>query len=1158
VLANDSDADTSDSLTVTGILLGTTGTATTVADGAPGVITNDYGTLTIYADGSYNFVANGSASQALANQETAKVEFTYTASDGIESLTTTLTITITGTNDAPEIVSTTPVTVSEEGLLNGIIDNVGDPSDTTNLKTQSGTIKFTDVDAPNSSVFTLSLNGSAVNVSSNDLPVEWTWEASTNTLTGVSGTTTVMTIVLGAISSDASGYSASYTVNLLAPLDHGLNDIEDIMTLNFGVTINDGFTDEPSTFAVTIEDDAPIDEVDESLVNDITHIPNATVTEDLFDPGADGFGSVNFEVITQGLQYQGTDLTYTMNGSTLTASANNVDVFTVTAVMDANGHYDYQFTLLQEVDLETIIQYDLTTAPAGNNAAYYVDSDGTIYSHDDQAASTVSTIIGYTNDIISKVNANEHGIGVGSGPTIGTNESITIDYENGTSFAAINLGTGKNAQRDGTTTLKYTVTYGDGTTREVEQTFNGTWLIEEPENIDGSPIMSIEIEYVANDDFQITSLSSAALVYNTPIDLEFAYTATDNDGDAIPFTDENNGHFFITLTPDNYIPNAINNSYAVANSETVTGNVITDDTGTGVDSDANGHDLKIKQINGDDLTFNNGVATIQVNGGMLTIYENGDYQYQHNGNSSSPVNFTYAIQDANGGLDTASVNIEIFNQETLNPGDDQYTGTSESEVIISDTTSIVPGEDYNLAFIIDTSGSMSNVITAAKQQLTATFQQLYDSLQGSNNTMPGSVTISFVEFGLNVKQSFSVNLADQGALTTLLLAVDSLKAIGWTNYETAFDEAMALLSASAIQNNEANNIVYFITDGKPNRSDSDSGSTNAELNALGAFNELNALSFNGFITTIEAIGLNGNIDQVTLDKFDSDNDAQTGVNINDLADTILSSELLPGSDTIYAGTGNDIIFGDLVKFDSLQAYDALAKYVAIKTGTDIAEVSVNDVHLYIKSHYEEFDISRADDLGDLLYGEAGDDIIFGQGGADTLNGGTGNDILLAGEADDTLIGGLGRDLLSGGEGSDDLYGGTIATPDDSETDYFVWNSDSADGNNTIDNVYGFNPEHDVLDLSDVLIGENYGNLEDYISFDFTGTNTTIFIDANGSSLGSDGVSIILNGVELESIYGNSASDVIVGLLRDEALIVDPNTTPFIPPYEQTDDGLNIP
>ncbi|MGS0682753.1 retention module-containing protein, partial [Shewanella sp. 125m-7] len=57
VLANDTDVDASDSLTVTGILLGTTGTATTVADGTPGVITNDYGTLTIYADGSYNFVA---------------------------------------------------------------------------------------------------------------------------------------------------------------------------------------------------------------------------------------------------------------------------------------------------------------------------------------------------------------------------------------------------------------------------------------------------------------------------------------------------------------------------------------------------------------------------------------------------------------------------------------------------------------------------------------------------------------------------------------------------------------------------------------------------------------------------------------------------------------------------------------------------------------------------------------------------------------------------------------------------------------------------------------------------------------------------------------------------------------------------------------------
>ncbi|WP_299798842.1 VCBS domain-containing protein, partial [uncultured Shewanella sp.] len=47
--------------------------------------------------------ADGDDSQALAVGETAQVAFTYTATDGTESLTETLTITITGTNDVPEL-----------------------------------------------------------------------------------------------------------------------------------------------------------------------------------------------------------------------------------------------------------------------------------------------------------------------------------------------------------------------------------------------------------------------------------------------------------------------------------------------------------------------------------------------------------------------------------------------------------------------------------------------------------------------------------------------------------------------------------------------------------------------------------------------------------------------------------------------------------------------------------------------------------------------------------------------------------------------------------------------------------------------------------------------------------------------------------------------
>ncbi|MBY6240530.1 calcium-binding protein [Methylosinus sp. Sm6] len=62
--------------------------------------------------------------------------------------------------------------------------------------------------------------------------------------------------------------------------------------------------------------------------------------------------------------------------------------------------------------------------------------------------------------------------------------------------------------------------------------------------------------------------------------------------------------------------------------------------------------------------------------------------------------------------------------------------------------------------------------------------------------------------------------------------------------------------------------------------------------------------------------------------------------------------------------------------------------------------------------------------GDRIFGEAGDDSIFGGGGADTLDGGVGNDL---------IYGGAGADTLFGGEG-DDLLWGSIFSGDDSAAD----------------------------------------------------------------------------------------------------------------------------
>ena len=102
VLSNDSDVD--DALTVTGVASGAS--AGPVAGGVGTAIAGTYGTLTLGVDGVWSYALDNSDfdTNALAQNEAATDVFSYTASDGHGgSATSTLTIAIAGTNDAPAI-----------------------------------------------------------------------------------------------------------------------------------------------------------------------------------------------------------------------------------------------------------------------------------------------------------------------------------------------------------------------------------------------------------------------------------------------------------------------------------------------------------------------------------------------------------------------------------------------------------------------------------------------------------------------------------------------------------------------------------------------------------------------------------------------------------------------------------------------------------------------------------------------------------------------------------------------------------------------------------------------------------------------------------------------------------------------------------------------
>ena len=288
-------------------------------------------------------------------------------------------------------------------------------------------------------------------------------------------------------------------------------------------------------------------------------------------------------------------------------------------------------------------------------------------------------------------------------------------------------------------------------------------------------------------------------------------------------------------------------------------------------------------------------------------------------------------------------------------------------------------------------------------------------------------------------------------------------------------------------------------------------------NALSA---LPLLTGNGVI--VQAIGIGNNISTDTLQQFDSDGVVQTNVSADELADAILGNEITnqPGSDTLDGGAGNDIIFGDVIRFDGIQGqgYNALKAFIAGELGQ--SDATDAEIHNYISEHSNLFDKSGANDQGDIISGGDGSDILFGQGGNDELYGGNGNDLLFGGNGNDLLIGGNGDDWLTGGQG----------------VDTFSWKA----GETGTDHITDFEVNKDKLDLSDLLLGEEHNSLEQYFQFSVEDGNTTISIDVDLN--GEFDQHIVLDGVDLFATYGSDESDIINGLLgsnsSDSPLIVE--------------------
>ena len=158
VLTNDTDADSGDTKTVTGVAAGTVGSAS----GNVGTsVTGSFGSISIAANGSYTYTVdnNNATVQALRTSgNTLTDTFTYTMRDtlGLTS-TTQITVTIQGANDAPTDITGT-LTIAENSA-NG---------------TAAGTVTGVDIDSGDTRTWSLTDNAGgrfAINSSTGQVTV---------------------------------------------------------------------------------------------------------------------------------------------------------------------------------------------------------------------------------------------------------------------------------------------------------------------------------------------------------------------------------------------------------------------------------------------------------------------------------------------------------------------------------------------------------------------------------------------------------------------------------------------------------------------------------------------------------------------------------------------------------------------------------------------------------------------------------------------------------------------------------------------------------------------------------------------------------------------------------------------------------------------------
>ncbi|SFI33789.1 T1SS-143 domain-containing protein/type I secretion C-terminal target domain (VC_A0849 subclass) [Pseudomonas guineae] len=804
------------------------------------------------------------------------------------------------------------VVLDDEGLAGGIN---GGPGDVAGAATStSGNLAF---NAGADGLKSIALSGPATLGTEN---VTSSWDTATNTLTISSVRGALLTVVL---TDPASG---AYTINLLQPLMHPVSGTEDDITLNIGYTVTDGDNDSATgSLVVTIDDDTPTIQAGNIGVTSFVTFQGSDAgfsnSYGYYNKAPDG-SPIDGKVIWANVHAQSVGDVGDLSG----LDPANTGFFII-----PNGGANAGLANGSVVTFELVAgqwQANLGGVPlVGADGANVLFSDASLNPGGSHLQDTGS--VGNQNwedkTLTSDYDYNDVSANVTWGSALQVDESaFHID-------ATANFSGVFNVQpgADGLQSLTYNLSVQNANSGLVDTETNQAVILSFNAGvIEGRTSGTNQLVFTLSVDVAgtVTLDQIRSIVHPTgdPDEAKFLgaghislnAVVTDGDGDqasasldigtVISFKDDGPSvlpNALVQLDDDalaNGIPggvgddaDSINASGTLAHSFGADGagslQWLTTGAPAGFTYQTSGSSLLVKQ--GATLVL---TVTLNQSTGAYTVTQNAPIQHataDQENNQAFTLSYQVTDKDGDSATGTLSLNID---DDTPQAQDDTATVQASQ------------GKDFNVAFVLDFSGSIDNT------ELNTMLQAVRAAGQALFNGTTGDVTIKVVAFSGTATSYAAVT--DYAAFSTLIGSLNPAETgtrpfNGQTDFTAAIQETMGAYTPVA----GASNQVFFISDGNPNEQTGSGGNSlsNATATAWSAF-------VNGPVgVSVTAIGVGNGINTARLQDVDLDGVGAPILvgDFNGLVDTLLgqigalvSGNVLLGSDGV-AGGGDDDAFG---------------------------------------------------------------------------------------------------------------------------------------------------------------------------------------------------------------------------------------------------------